>query len=94
MDWLYKNNPIIHYAHKTISFVDSQGNQALVSGRVGNAPLRVVKVTILIKGLRKGLPIDDVKLNRPESGSKEGELEWLTDYNDVLSEELIHLPPP
>ena len=73
MDWLYKNNAVIHCAHGTLSFVGSQENQASVSGRVKNAPLRVVKVARLIKGLRKGLPIYVVELNRPESGSKEGE---------------------
>ena len=64
-----------------------------MSGRVGNAPLRVVKVARLIKGLRKGLPKYVVKLNRLESGSKEGELEWLANYDNVFSEELIDLPP-
>ena len=57
MDLLYKSNAVVHCMQETISFVDSQGNQASVSGRVGNAPLRVVKVARLIKGLRKGLPI-------------------------------------
>ena len=94
MDWLYKSNAIIHCAHKTISFVDSQENQASVSRRVGYTPLRVVKVSRLIKGLRKGLPIYAVKLNRPESGSKEGEPKWMADYNDVFPKELVDLPPP
>ena len=94
MDWLYKSNAVIHCAHKIISFVDSQGNQALVSGRVGNAPLRVVKVARLLKGLRKGLPIYAVNLNRPKSGSTEGEPKWLEDYNNVFPEELVDLPPP
>ena len=50
-----------------------------MSGRVGNAPLRVVKVARLLKGLTKGLPIYAVKLNRQENGSKEGKPEWLAD---------------
>ena len=94
MDWLYKNNAVIHCAHKTISFVDSQENQALVSGRVENAPLRVVKVARPIKGLRKGLPIYGAKMNRPKSWSKEGEPKWLADYNYIFLEELVDLPPP
>ena len=94
MDWLNKNNAGIHCAHETISFVDSQKNHALVSGRVGNTPLRVVKAARLIKGLRKGLPINAIKLNRLESGSKEGEPEWFIDYNDVFHKELVDLPPP
>ena len=73
MDWLHKNNDVAHCVHKTISFVESQENQALVSRRVGYAPLRVVKVARLIKGLKKGLSIYGVKLNRLENGSKEGE---------------------
>ena len=64
-----------------------------MSRRVGYAPLRVVKVARLIKGLRRGLPIYAMKLNRPESGSKEGEPEWLAEYDDVFLKELIDLPP-
>ena len=94
MDWLYKSNVVIHCAHGTISFVDSQGNQASVSGKVGNAPFRVVKVARLLKGLRKGLPIYVVKLYRPKSGSIEGQLEWLADYDNVFPKELVDLTPP
>ena len=61
MDWLHKNNAVIHCAQGTLSFIDPQGSQALVSGRVGYAPLRVVKIVKLVKGLRKGLPIYTVK---------------------------------
>ena len=94
MDWLYKNNVVIHCAHGTISFVDSQENQASVSGRVGNAPLRVVKAARILKGLRKGLPIYAVKLNRLENGFTKGEWEWLTEYDDVFLKELVDLSPP
>ena len=67
---------------------------SLVSGRVGYAPLRIVKISKLVKGLRKGLPIYAVKLNRPESKPKGGEPKWLTEYDDVFPEELTDLPPP
>ena len=77
IDCLYKNNSVIHCAQKTISFVDSQENQASVSRRVGYALLRVVKIVKLVKVLRKGLPIYVVKLNKPKSEPKEGEPKWL-----------------
>ena len=56
--------------------------------------MRVVKIAKLIKGMRKGLPIYAVKLNKLESEPKEGEPEWLIEYDDVFPEELIDLPPP
>ena len=62
-------------------------------GRAGYAPLRVVNISKLVKGLRKGLPIYAVKLNKPEDEPKEGEPEWLTEYKDVFTEELTDLPP-
>ena len=94
MDWLHKNNAVIHCAQGTLSFIDSQESQVLVSGRVGYAPLRVVKIAKLIKGMGKGLPIYAVKLNKPKGKTKEGEPKWLTKYNDVFPEELTDLPPP
>ena len=94
MDWLHKNNVVIHCAQGTLSFIESQGNQALVSGRVGYAPLRIVKISKLVKGLRKGLCIYAIKLNKPEGKPKEGEPEWLTKYNDVFLKELTDFPPP
>ena len=50
MDWLHKNNAVIHCTQGTLSFTDPQGSQALVLGRVGYAPLRVVKIAKLVKG--------------------------------------------
>ena len=94
MDWLHKNNAVIHCAQGTLSFINSQESQVLVSGRVGYAPLRVVKIAKLVKRLRKGLPIFVVKLNKLEGKPKEGEPKWLIEYNDVFPEELIDLPPP
>ena len=75
MDWLHKNNAVIHCAQETLSFIDSQESQVLVSRRVGYAPLRVVKIAKLVKGLKNGLPIYTVKLNKPKGEPKEGELE-------------------
>ena len=93
MDWLHKNNAVIHCAQGTLSFIDPQGSQALASRRVGYAPLRVIKIAKLVKELKKGLPIYAVKLNKPKGEPKEGEPKWLTEYNDVFPEELTHLPP-
>ena len=50
MDWLHKNNAAIHCAQGTLSFIDSQESQVLVSRWVGYAPLRVVKTAKLING--------------------------------------------
>ena len=94
MDWLHKNNAIIHCTQGTPSFTDPQGSQALVSGRARYAPLRVVKIAKLVKELRKGLPIYAVKLNKLEGEPKEWDPEWLTEYNDVFPEDLIDLRPP
>ena len=94
MDWLHKNNAAIHCAHRTLSFVKSQENQALVSRRKGYAPLRIVKISKLVKGLRKRLPIYAVKLNEIEGEPKEGEPKWLTECDGVFPGELIDLSPP
>ena len=94
MDWLHKNNAIIHCAQGTLSFVDSQDNQVLVSGQARYAPLKLVKFAKLVKGLRKGLPIYAVKLNKPEDKAKEREPEWLKEYDNIFLEELTDLPPP
>ena len=94
MDWLHKNNAVIHCAQGTLSFLDSQESQALVSGRVGHAPLRIVKISKLVKGLRKGLLVYAIKLNKPKGKPKEGEPRWLTEYDDVFPVELTDLPPP
>ena len=56
--------------------------------------MRIVKISKLVKGLRKGLPIYAVKLKKPKGKPKEGELEWLIEYNDVFPKKLTDLPPP
>ena len=56
--------------------------------------MRIVKISRLVKGLRKGLPVYTVKLNKPEDKPKEGEPGWLIEYDDVFPKELTDLPPP
>ncbi|MCO5579397.1 hypothetical protein L7F22_033252 [Adiantum nelumboides] len=98
MDWLSKNKADIHCSQGTVSFYSLNGEQVYIHGRRGNAPLRVVKAKQLIKGLRKGLSLYVLKLNKPEKESKEKETEdkepeWLSEFSDVFPEELTDLPP-
>ncbi|MCO5586076.1 hypothetical protein L7F22_040015 [Adiantum nelumboides] len=98
MDWLSKNKADIHCSQGTVSFYSLNGEQVYIHGRRGNAPLRVVKAKQLIKGLRKGLSLYVLKLNKPEKESKEKETEdkepeWLSEFSDVFLEELTDLPP-
>ncbi|MCO5573824.1 hypothetical protein L7F22_027599 [Adiantum nelumboides] len=75
MDWLSKNKADIHCSQGTVSFYSLNGEQVYIHGRRGNAPLRVVKTKQLMKGLRKGLPLYVLKLNKPEKESEEKETE-------------------
>ncbi|MCO5580025.1 hypothetical protein L7F22_033891 [Adiantum nelumboides] len=75
MDWLSKNKADIHCSQGTISFYSLNGEQVYIHGRRGNTPLRVVKAKQLIKGLRKGLSLYVLKLNKPEKESKEKKTE-------------------
>ncbi|MCO5559751.1 hypothetical protein L7F22_013353 [Adiantum nelumboides] len=98
MDWLSKNKANIHYSQGTVSFYSSSGEQVYIHGRRENTPLRVVKAKQLMKGLRKGLPLYVLKLNKPEKESKDKETkdkepEWLSEFSYVFSEELTDLPP-
>ncbi|MCO5566300.1 hypothetical protein L7F22_019976 [Adiantum nelumboides] len=98
MDWLSKNKADIHCSQGMVSFYSLNGEQVYIHGRRGNAPLRVVKAKQLIKGLRKGLSLYVLKLNKPEKESKEKETEdkepeWLSEFSDVFPEELTDLPP-
>ena len=71
MDWLSKNKANIHYGQGILSFQSSEGQRVQVEGRTGRAPLKVVKIVRLVKGLRKGLPIYVLKLNKTEVEAKE-----------------------
>ena len=52
----------------------------------------MVKANKLAKGLRKGLPIYVLKLNKPNQETSKLEPEWLSEYQDVFPEELADLP--
>ena len=46
-----------------------------------------------MKGLRKGLPIYILKLNKPEKIPKGQGPQWLKEYHDVFLKELTNLTP-
>ncbi|MCO5566312.1 hypothetical protein L7F22_019989 [Adiantum nelumboides] len=98
MDWLSENKADIHCSQGTVSFYSSSGEQVYIHGRRGNTPLRVAKAKQLMKELQKGLPLYVLKLNKPEKKSEDKESEdkepeWLSEFQDVFSEELTDLPP-
>ena len=94
MDWLKKNKAIIHCGHGTLTFQDGNNQQVQVLGESGKAPLRVVKIHKLVKGLRKGLQIFALTLDKPINPPSIGEPKWLKEYEDVFPKELTDLPPP
>ena len=93
MDWLSQNQAGIYCSQGIVSFVSSQGEKVEVQGRSGRNPLWVVKPSKLIKGLKKGLPIYVLKLNKPEPIEERDEPDWLNKYQDIFWEELTNLPP-
>ena len=66
MDWLSQNDSDINCRRGLVSFITNEGKKVQVQGRNGKAPLRVVKASKLVKGMRKGLPICVLKLNKPD----------------------------
>ena len=85
MDWLSKNKANIHCGQGILSFQSSEGQRVQVEGRTGRAPLKVVKIARLVKGLRKGLPIYVLKLDKTEVEAKESKPEWLSEFQDLFS---------
>ena len=53
----------------------------------------MVKANKLAKGMRKGLPIYVIKLNKPDKETSKLEPEWLSEYQDVFPKELTDFPP-
>ena len=66
MDWLGQNQAGIYCNQGTVSFVSSQGEKVEIQGISRRNPIWVVKPNKLIKGLKKGLPIYVLKLNKPK----------------------------
>lgn len=64
MDWLTLNQAHIDYEKGHISFHALNGEKIEIRGRSGKNPLRVVNSRKLVKGLRKGLPINILKMNK------------------------------
>ena len=77
MDWLKRSKAVIHCGRGTLSFWDYNNDHAQVSGKLGKSPLRVVKAHKLVKGLKKGLQIFAITLNKPSSLPNKGDPEWL-----------------
>ena len=93
MDWLSKNQAGINCRKGVVTFISKEGNEVEIQGRSGKSPLRVVKASKLVKGLRKGLPIYVLKLNKPDQTEEKLDPEWLDEYQDVFPDELTSLPP-
>ena len=93
MDWLSKSQAQINRNKGSILFISSNGTKVQIQGRSGRNPLKVVKANKLVSGLRKGLSIYILKLNKPEKVEKVQEPSWLREYQDVFLEELTKLPP-
>lgn len=53
MDWLTRNQANIHCHKGTISFLDLNGNKVQGIGETGSPPLKLVKASQMLKGLRK-----------------------------------------
>ena len=93
MDWLSQNDSDINCRRGLVSFITSEGKKVQVQGQ-NVRHLRVVKANKLVKGMRKGLPICVLKLNKPDpENNKLEQLEWLSEYQDVFPKELTNLPP-
>ena len=93
MDWLSKSQAEINCNKGSILFISSNGTKVQIQGRSGRNPLKVVKANKLVSGLRKGLSIYILKLNKPEKVEEGQEPSWLREYQDVFPEELTKLPP-
>lgn len=93
MDWLSLNYADISCRQGIVSFLTGEGKRVQVQGQNGKSPLQVVKANKLLKGLRKGLPIYVLKLDKPNQETNKLEPEWLSEYQDIFPEELTDLPP-
>ena len=93
MDWLSKNQAEINCRKGVVTFISKEANKVEIQGRARKSPLRVVKASKLVKGLRKGLPIYVLKLNKPDQEVEKSKPKWLDEYQDVFLEELTSLPP-
>ena len=93
MDWLSRNQAGINYSQGLISFLSDNGQNVEIKGRSRKNPLRVVNPSKIIKGFNKGLPIYVLKLNKPDQVEEGEGPDWLSEYQDIFSEELTNLPP-
>ena len=75
MDWLSKNQAEINCRKEVVMFVSKEANKVEIQRRTRKSPLRVVKASKLVKGLRKALPIYVLKLNKPNQEEKQSKPE-------------------
>ena len=93
MDWLIKNIASIECKAGKLKFINSQGEQVVVTGTRGDPKLHLVLATKLLKAYQKKQMIYAVKLNPIDKPKSVDEPEWLSKFDDVFPEELTQLPP-
>ena len=94
MDRLHKSNPSFMIAKEPSFLYMPLGNNSMCLENWGFTPLRLIKMSKLVKGIRKGPPIHAIKkLSKPKNIFKKEELKWFNEENDVFPIELIDLSP-
>ena len=94
MDWLIKNEDALECKSGQLRFKDRDKRDVTISGNRANPELKLVTATKLLKFFRKKQMIYAVKLNLVDKAKTTNELEWLSEFEDIFSEELSELPPP
>ena len=73
--------------------LSDSGNLVQILGQSDKAPLRVVKASKPVKGIKQKLPLFLIKLNSQSKILEGEEPKWLNEYEDVFPEKLTKLPP-
>ena len=94
MDWLIKNEAALECKSGQLRFKDWDKRDVTISGNRANPELQLVTATKLLKCFRKKQMIYIVKLNPVGKAKTPNEPEWLSEFEDIFSEELSELPPP
>ena len=94
MDWLIKNEAALECKSGKLRFKDRDNREVTISGNRAKPELQLVTATKLLKGFRKKQMIYAVKLNPVDKAKTTNEPEWLSEFEDIFSEELSELPPP
>lgn len=93
MDWLTASHASIHCSTGSVTFTDKFENQVLIQGKNGKPKAHLVKASNLLRGVRKGLQIYVVKLNKVEDPKPNEDPEWLSEFRDIFPAKLTKLPP-